>query len=56
MAISRQGEQFRLFDGGRTPPMTRDTRRELDAGCSALSKQVLQPRRRPQKRTNPPRS
>lgn len=28
---------FRAYEGGRTPTLSRDTQRELEAGCSALS-------------------
>jgi hypothetical protein len=37
MSNNRQGELFRTFMGGKTPPMSRDTQREIELGCSSLS-------------------
>jgi hypothetical protein len=37
MANSTHGELFDGFTGGRTPPLSYDTRRELELGCESLA-------------------
>ena len=37
MPVKRQGELFERFTGGRCPQMSRETRTEIECGCSSYS-------------------